>query len=994
MRPPLMPELQTTLKAALADRYTLDRELGRGGMATVYLARDLRHDRLIALKVLHPELAAALGPERFLREISVTAQLQHPHILPLFDSGTADGLPYYAMPYVEGESLRARMTRERQLGLTDALRIAHEIADALGHAHARGIIHRDIKPENILLTPEGRVLVADFGIARAAAAAGGEKLTETGLALGTPAYMSPEQAAGDGQLDGRADLYALGCVLYEMLAGQPPFTGRTAQAVLARHALDPVPSLHTVRATVPPAVERAIITALAKVPADRFATADEFAAALDGAARAVMVPPRDPRVRPRWLLLGAAAIVVVTLAIGYATRRSASAAPSSPEVVAILPFRTAGASPELAWLHEGLVDLLSIKLGGEGGLRTTEPTSVVSAWRRVAGSGSTEVPADAVLGIARGLGAGRLVEGSVVGTPEHLTITASLLTLPGGRSTAHASAAGPVDSLPVLVDRLAARLLTFVEGVDISRLSMTSSSLPAIRAFLAGRAAFRKGNLGEAFRQFREATVLDSTFALAALELVHASVWVGGAWSEDAQRGKRLAQAGRNRLNPGDRALLDAWDMDDFTGPEWINAWQAASQANPDRAEIWYELGDVYYHNGGRVGLDDPLRLAAEAFQRGWAIASANGADSLAPGRSLIVAEPLVHMVEIAQINGDTASVRRLVAQGLGADSTSPDWYLRWHRAVALGDSARRAFWADSQKVDPPAWDLIHKFMTWTGVGTRDLPRVTDMATRSETGHPGEISGTHALALLNGGRPREARRVLASDDTSPDGLTGRINGALYWGGDTTAVADGARRLALVAAGPVHRDKAGRAQIRALCAVSAWRAAHGDYGYVQSAIRRLRAANDTTRISTDSLPPNQNAALCAALLEATRATALHLPDARFKLAQADVAARTFIRPEPLAPNLVVARVAEAQGDLALALRAVRRRGGGPGAFPWYLSTFLREEGRLAALTGDTAGAIRAYQHYLALRPDPESDVKRQDEGVRAELVHLLGEPSGP
>ena len=300
----------------------------------------------------------------------------------------------------------------------------------------------------------------------------------------------------------------------------------------------------------------------------------------------------------------------------------------------------------------------------------------------------------------------------------------------------------------------------------------TSSSLPATRAFLAGRAALRKGDMDQAFRSFREATVLDSTFALAALELVHASVWVGGAWSEDAQRGKRLAQAGRDRLGPGDRALLDAWDMDDITGPRWIQAWQAAAQANPQRAETWYELGDAYFHNGALVGLDNPIRLAADAFQRGWTIDSANGTDSLTSGLSPIIAEPLSHMVEIAQISGDTASVRRLVASRLGTDSTSVSgWYLRWHRAIALGDSARSAFWADSEKVNPLAWGSIHAFITWTGVGTRDLLRVTDQDTRkTEARAPGEISSSYASALLNGGRPREARRVLDVDDSSMENL--------------------------------------------------------------------------------------------------------------------------------------------------------------------------------------------------------------------------------
>ena len=284
------------LAAALADRYLLERELGRGGMATVYLAQDLQHQRSVALKVLHPALAQALGSERFLREIQIAARLQHPHILPLFDSGTADGLPYYAMPYVEGESLRARMARERQLDLPEALRISREIAAALGHAHAPGRSCTATSSRRTSCSPGRGVCGWPTSASPGRRpAAGVEKLTETGLSLGTPAYMSPEQAAGDDQLDGRSDLYALGCVLYEMLAGQPPFTGRTAQAILARHAIDPVPSLRTVRSTVPLALDHAISTALAKVPADRFATAGAFVSALDQAASAAPAPRRSSR---------------------------------------------------------------------------------------------------------------------------------------------------------------------------------------------------------------------------------------------------------------------------------------------------------------------------------------------------------------------------------------------------------------------------------------------------------------------------------------------------------------------------------------------------------------------------------------------------------------------------------------------------------------------------------------------------------------------------
>src|SRR5213596_3477985 len=232
------------LQAALADRYALERELGRGGMATVYLARDLRHGRLVAIKVLRPEIAAALGPERFLREIQTAARLTHPHILPLHDSGEAAGSLFYVMPYIEGESPRDRLEREGQLPLEEALRISREVAAALSHAHSHDVVHRDIKPENILLSG-GEAVVADFGIARAIVAAGAETLTDTGLAVGTPGYMSPEQATGAEQLDGRSDVYSLGCVLYEMLAGHPPFLGTTAYEILARHAVDPVPPIRT-----------------------------------------------------------------------------------------------------------------------------------------------------------------------------------------------------------------------------------------------------------------------------------------------------------------------------------------------------------------------------------------------------------------------------------------------------------------------------------------------------------------------------------------------------------------------------------------------------------------------------------------------------------------------------------------------------------------------------------------------------------------------------
>ena len=305
------------LAGALAGRYTIARELGAGGMATVYLAHDLRHDRDVAIKVLHPDLGAALGAERFLSEIKTTARLQHPHILPLLDSGDADGLLYYVMPVVSGETLRVRLGRERQLPVPEAVRIAREVASALDYAHRQKVIHRDIKPENILLH-DGQALVADFGIALAVQTAGGERMTQTGLSLGTPQYMSPEQAMGERAIDARSDIYALGAVTYEMLGGEPPFTGASVQAIVAKVMNERPTPLRTLRDTVPPAVEQAVLTALAKLPADRFATAAEFAAALVSTSVTFPSPvSRGLGNRPALALAGAAVIAIGAAAWGW-----------------------------------------------------------------------------------------------------------------------------------------------------------------------------------------------------------------------------------------------------------------------------------------------------------------------------------------------------------------------------------------------------------------------------------------------------------------------------------------------------------------------------------------------------------------------------------------------------------------------------------------------------------------------------------------------------
>ena len=485
-----MADLLETLRDALVEHYAVERELGRGGMATVFLAEDLKHHRPVAIKLLHQELAAALGADRFLREIEIAARLQHPHILPLYDSGRAGGFLYYVMPYVEGESLRDRLQREKQLSLEDALKVTAEVASALAYAHSHGVVHRDIKPENIMLSG-GSAVVADFGIARAISAAGeGQHLTQTGTVIGTPAYMSPEQATGSDEIDGRSDQYSLACVTYEMLVGEPPFTGPTPQAVMARHSLDAVSPPSIVRATIPDATEDAILRALSKVPADRFATAALYAEALQQPSLATGPTRRVTRPTPtaRWaglprgmVLLGVGVVVAVTgwrvFGRGPARPGGVPAGGLDPRHIAVLYLEDLSPKKELAYLADGLTEELIAAL-------TQVPSLSVISKNGVTPYQGAAVAPDSV---ARALSAGTVVQGSVedVGTRYRVTV----------------------------------RLIDGASGVDFKRASFEQSAgeLLVVRDSFAGRVAdFLRERLGEevTLRERRHGTANADAWAL------------------------------------------------------------------------------------------------------------------------------------------------------------------------------------------------------------------------------------------------------------------------------------------------------------------------------------------------------------------------------------------------------------------------------------------------------------------------------------------------
>jgi eukaryotic-like serine/threonine-protein kinase len=620
------------LRAALSDRYTIDREIGQGGMARVILAEDRKHRRRVAIKVMRPEVADALGPERFLREIEIAAQLTHPHILPLHDSGEVDGLLYYVMPFVEGESLRDRLTRERQLPLDDALRITRETASALAYAHAHGVVHRDIKPENILLST-GHAVVSDFGIARAVSAAAADRLTQTGIALGTAAYMSPEQATGERDIDGRTDVYSLGCVLYEMIAGEPPFSGPNVQAMLARRLSGPAPSLAGVRDAMPERLEWAVRKALARVPADRFSTAEQFAAAISeptlsesaasrlahSAAAEPTVPAASaakPRLSRRSRLVAAVAIAATVVAGGYALTqtRLRAGGDEAHNRFAVLPFSVRG-SPQLAYLGEGIVDLLSRNLDGVDDLKAVDPGTVLSALTK---SGVTAAGGIEGRDVVRGIGAGTYITGSVVATGPTLRIQASLFEN-GDESPprAQVSVEGDTTQVLQLVDRLSAELMVKRRPGPVFRLTQTAAvttrSLPALRAFLEAERHLRNGKPDTAIAGFQRAIEEDSTFALAHYRLAVAAGWAERhTQSTDAVR---RALATSDRLADRDRRLLSAYAAFRRGAPnEAEQQYRAILEDYADDLEAEFQLADVMHQYNPLRGR--PRIEARELFDR------------------------------------------------------------------------------------------------------------------------------------------------------------------------------------------------------------------------------------------------------------------------------------------------------------------------------------------------------------------------------------------
>jgi serine/threonine protein kinase len=987
------------LTTALADRCRIERELGQGGMATVYLAHDLKHDRRVAVKVLRPELAESLGHERFLREITTTANLRHPHILPLYDSGEVDGFVYYVMPYVEGESLRDRLDREKQLPLDDATQITTEAADALGYAHGRGVIHRDIKPENILLEG-GHAVVADFGIARAVRVSGASSLTQTGMAIGTPAYMSPEQAAGEQDLDGRSDLYALGCVTYEMLAGQPPFTGPTVESIVHQHlAAEPRPVTH-LRTSLPGAVSDALLRVLAKNRVDRFATASAFTDALRSAAsdRTGEKPSAARRGRRVASLTIAALAVAGVAAFAWSRLRgSRDDARLDPNVIAVLPFRVGGNS-SIAYLRESMLDLLQSRLSSSTGPRTVEPRTMLAAWRRAAKNDSDDLPEDQSREIARAVGAGRVLLGSIVTTPTELTLNGTLVRVGDGSILARESVSSTPDSIAVLVNRLTAALLIGEAGEDRDRRAgLAAAPLEALQDYLAGRKAARHGDYFGAMDLFGRAVARDSTFVDAAFAMIATNTWIGTVYTTAGYAMIPLVSRLRDRLSARDRALFLALPAigPNFPRPSThaeiiAQAEQAANDAS-DSPEHWLLLGQLLAHYGAAASQSNWPARSAAALDRAIALDSSFTA---ALGDRLFTAM-------LAHDRAATTRVAALLEARVASGFT--DDMLLWAAARSLGDSAAAIRWRDRKEglsradyvqkltkiplhsaafalpLDDARWAVRELTREATTPSERGGVSLVDLAVRFAAGR-----GTAGTERVDAYGPGWAATLIEQGVIEPAyrSIAGAAVAHEAAGGYRLPTAGGTTRWL-----PVE-----------FCFAELYRVTGGDTSGTREAVRRLRA------FATLDPPPglaqdewrSLEMRVCPLLLEVllerpptagTRWARLDELDALMRDGPRWFAAAGIVSPSAFA-NYTVARLREAQGDMPGALAAIRRRE--VDYFPaylWSLPAFLRQEGRLAARSGDRAGAIRAYDEYLTLRTDPDAPLEPQRDSVLAERAAL-------
>ena len=744
------------LSTALADRYRIERELGAGGMATVYLAHDVRHGREVALKVLRPELADVLGPERFLKEIRISARLDHPHILTLIDSGVANGSLYYVLPYVRGESLRTRMERERELPVDEAVAMARQVASALDYAHKQGIIHRDIKPENILIH-EGEAVVTDFGIALAVAEAGRERLTQPGLSLGTPHYMSPEQATGDRALDARSDIYSLGAVLYEMLTGEPPHSGASTQSVIAKMLTERPTPVRVLREGVPAEIDSAVLRALAKTPADRFPSGQAFATALSPSRTTDSTPTERHRVRRRTQIVVAAVAVGITLAaVAVVVGRFVPASTSStadPRHVAVLYFRTTG-NDTLQQVADGLTEGLISNLARVTTLRVVSPNGVAPFKGAV-------VRADS---IRRVLGVGSLVEGNVARMGDSLRVTVSLVDARDGSVVGSAAFDRPLNDVIALQDSAIASVALFLrqrlgEQITLQLDRQRTRSAQAWQLVQQARSLTRDVSVllqtGDTAAARRELAHADSLLAKAST--------LDGEWVTPFVERARVVDRGLDLAGPFEPRHYDEWTR---RGLEYLGA---ALVRQPDNAEALGLRGRFRYlrsvvNLGASPRAVAALGDSAEADLRAAVAGDPNQAEAWA-----LLSHRLMRRNETAE--GKLAALRAYEADPYAKNTKTILWRL-FGASLDLEDVVEATRWCDEgQRRFPDAEEFVECQISLQALPGQqpDVPTMWRLLEKNVQLYPPQAREYRrrrgqlfvAMTLVRAGLPDSARAVAA-----------------------------------------------------------------------------------------------------------------------------------------------------------------------------------------------------------------------------------------
>ena len=1025
-----MGELRDQLQARLSGSYTLGRELSGGGMSRVFVAEDSSLGRTVVIKVLAPELAAGLNAERFKREIMLAAQLQHPHIVPVLSAGVADDLPYFVMPFVVGESLRNRLLDETGLPLVETVNVLRDVAKALSFAHAQGVVHRDIKPDNVLLAG-GSAVVTDFGIAKAISSAAvpapGGTLTQVGTSLGTPAYMSPEQAAGDPNADARSDFYSFGVMAYEMIAGKTPFHDRATHALIMAHIAEPPEPIERLVPSVPSPLAHLVMRCLSKNPADRPQSAKEMLEDLDdidlsgqrvrsgphGAAdlrsdktaashidtgphaysdgtvliKAPVVEKRKwTTARISGIAAGAVlAVAVVAFAASKVMNRNPATAVDE-HAVAVVPFRIASADPSHHYLREGMLDLLAAKLSGEE-LRTIEPRSVLDAWRQAGGTETRDLSREQTLELAEQLRAGKALLGDVVGTPNRLTLTVSLLSVPKGTQLSRISVEGPPDSLGSLVNQIATQLLTQTSGETSARLtSLTSTPLPALRAYLDGQARLRRGDAVNAAKDFDRAIKEDSTFALAGLGLRMATSWYGDA--QLGNNGLQLALREKERLNFRDQALLTALAGPRYpeasTNTELLNAREQYLAYASDNAEAWYLMADHIFHFGASLGIVNWEDRALAGFKKAMEL------DSLyLPGYS--------HALPLAPSLGDTEFMNRAVRLRSRGD-TATFWKKQheWYMAARAGDAAgaARALDVDKRLREGLLQGLI-RHMQFDGTGASYAKSAIEEIVRTsptEALRRGRMRYAHDV-MMNLGRPADARRFLAMSKDSANDLNVKIilvRDAILGEGDQASAMESAQSLAKMEAGPEPTDSAGLQIRRAITRVlEPWRIMRGDKTQTRKSIARLRNIARMQPKVDSSQAQLEIAYLEMLYAMASKASNLRALTERMDSMFLDQEFASVHTGRTSQHAIALGRAWEQLGDPKRALSAVIRFSNWNTEVIPYLGSQVRETGRIAVRAGEKKRAIRSYNQYLGMRAVAEPAKAAQIDSVRKELAQLVG-----